>query len=375
MVIDIAPASAKAATAPEKNRHQKNRHPAIRPAVFQSRPAPGQTASSPNSRPHQLVGLWTDANQQLPPETVQLAALETAQTRFPPPRRPYPAPPGAGTYQQPGQAPGQPAPGAMPGQLPAQTYPGQAPAGTFPRQAPAQTFPGQVPARTFPGQVPTQTFPGQVPASVIPPQQPVRSLDQASEMIEKLFYVRGLFGGIFARESDLSGSGNNNTTEFDAGFSLSGAVGADMKNNFRAEAEFIYTNSSVKSIAGTANSTTLNTGNVTGSLITYSGMGNLVYEIPQQSLFTPFVFAGAGVTGLFLDGVNNSGQALYNDSDFVFAMQFGAGVSMPFDDRITLEASYRFFNTFDAELADASGDPTTVEFSSHNFLFGARYAF
>ena len=113
-------------------------------------------------------------------------------------------------------------------------------------------------------------------------------------MIEKLFYVRGLFGGIFARESDLSGSGNNNTTEFDAGFSLSGAVGADMKNNFRAEAEFIYTNSSVKSIAGTANSTTLNTGNVTGSLITYSGMGNLVYEIPQQSLFTPFVFAGAG---------------------------------------------------------------------------------
>jgi hypothetical protein len=93
MVIDIAPASAETVAAPENNRHQKNRHPAIRPAAFQSRPAPGQTASSPNSRPHQLVGLWTDANQQLPPETVQLAAFETAQTRFPAPRQPYPVPP------------------------------------------------------------------------------------------------------------------------------------------------------------------------------------------------------------------------------------------------------------------------------------------
>ena len=173
----------------------------------------------------------------------------------------------------------------------------------------------------------------------------------------------------------MTGSGNTNSTEFDAGFNGAAAIGIDLKNGFRAEAEFIYTNSSVKSITGTANAQSISTGNVTGNLITYSGMGNLVMDLPPQSLLTPYVFAGVGVSGVFLDGVNSSGAALYNSDDFVFAMQFGAGVTMPLDDKITLEASYRFFNTFDPELQDASGDPVTFEYSSHNFMFGARYAF
>ncbi len=292
-------------------------------------PAP---AVSPPSKFHQLVGVQIAGNDQLPPESIQLAAAEVAQTRVPAQRLPY--------------------------QVPAQR----------PRQIPVQ-------GQSFPRQSAAQPFPGQLSSGVVAPRQQIRTLGQASQATDKLFYGRALLGGIFARESELSGSGNKNTTEFDAGFNSAAAVGIDLKNSFRAEAEFIYTNSSVKSVSGTANSQTVSTGNVTGNLITYSGMGNLVMELPPQSLLTPYVFAGVGVTGVFLDGVNSSGLALYNSSDFVFAMQFGAGVSMPFDDKITLEASYRFFNTFDPELQDASGDPVTFEYSSHNFMLGARYAF
>jgi opacity protein-like surface antigen len=307
-------------------------------------PIPGPKAArqpvSLTSAHHQLVGASIAGNDQLPPETTQLAAVEMAQMRMPPPRMPYQVP-----VQRPHQAPTQ-----------------------FPQQMPVQGQP-------FPRQPGAQPFPGQLPPGVVTPQQPIRTLGQASQAIDKLFYARGLLGGIFAREAEATGSGNNNTTEFDAGFNGATAVGVDLKNSFRAEAEFIYTNSSVKSISGSANSQSIATGNVTGNLITYSGMGNLVMELPAQLLLTPYVFAGVGVTGVFLDGINSSGAALYNSDDFVFAMQFGAGVSMPYDDRITLEASYRFFNTFDPELQDASGDPVTFQYSSHNFMFGARYAF
>jgi opacity protein-like surface antigen len=301
------------------------------------RPAP---PVSPPSNYHQLVGASIVGNDQLPPATSQLAAVEMAQRRLPPPRLPY----------------------QVPAQRPRQASP------QYPRQIPAQGQP-------FPRQPGAQPFPGQLPPGVVTPQQPIRTLDQAAQAIDKLFYGRALLGGIFAREAEMTGSGNTNTMEFDAGFNGAAAVGIDLKNGFRAEAEFIYTNSSVKSVIGTANAQSISTGNVTGNLITYSGMGNLVMELPPQSLLTPYVFAGVGVSGVFLDGVNSSGVALYNSDDFVFAMQFGAGVTMPLDDRITLEASYRFFNTFDPELQDASGDPVTFEYSSHNFMFGARYAF
>ncbi|MBT3549551.1 MAG: outer membrane beta-barrel protein [Rhodospirillaceae bacterium] len=296
--------------------------------------------ASPPSQYHQLVGASVAGNDQLPPATTQLASAQMAQTRMPPPRMPYQVP-----VQRPRQMPGQ-----------------------FPQQMPAQSQP-------FPRQPAAQPFPGQLPPGVVTPQQPIRTLDQAAQTIDNLFYGRALLGGIFAREAEMTGSGNTNSTEFDAGFNGAAAIGIDLKNGFRAEAEFIYTNSSVKSITGTANAQSISTGNVTGNLITYSGMGNLVMDLPPQSLLTPYVFAGVGVSGVFLDGVNSSGAALYNSDDFVFAMQFGAGVTMPLDDKITLEASYRFFNTFDPELQDASGDPVTFEYSSHNFMFGARYAF
>jgi len=325
---------------------------AVPAAEAAARPAPRAIPQPAplSSNIHQLVGARLPAGEQLPPDTVHLAAVETAQTRLPPPRPPYQVP-----AQPPRQAPFQ-APRQAPGQLPP----------PMPVQGGGQPFPNP------PG---AQPFPGQLPAGVIPPQQPIRTLNQASQAIDKLFYARGLLGGIFAREAEVTGSGNTNTTEFDAGLAAATAIGIDLKNGFRVEAEFIYTNSSVKSVSGTANSQSVNTGNVTGNLITYSGMGNLVMELPQQSLLTPYVFAGVGVTGVFLDGINSSGAALYNSDDFVFAMQFGAGVSMPFDDKITLEASYRFFNSFDPELQDASGTPVTFEYSSHNFMLGARYAF
>lgn len=331
-------------------------------------PAPGPVPSAkvqPSSLPaigHQLVGIRLEGNDQLPPDTVELApppmtAQQIAQEHFPPQLFPHQFP-----VQRLRQSPGQfnPIPAKQPGAQP----------------IPNRSFRGQpVPVQSIPAHPGAQPVTGQIPPGVITSQQPIRTLNQASQLIDKLFYVRGIFGGIFARESEMTGGDNNNTTEYDAGFAGSAAIGIDLKNMFRAEAEVIYTNNSVKSVVGTANSQSVNTGNVGGSLITYSGMANLAMDLPAQFLLTPYVFAGVGITGVFLDGVNSSGAALYNSDDFVFAMQLGAGISMPFDEQITLEASYRFFNTFDPELQDASGTPVTMENSSHNFLFGARYTF
>jgi len=113
---------------------------------------------------------------------------------------------------------------------------------------------------------------------------------------------------------------------------------------------------------------------MTGGMKTISTMANLAYDFTGETLFTPFVFGGVGLSSVGLDDVKGNGSDLYDDSDFVFAMQFGGGVSVPFDERLTIEASYRFFDAQDPEFQDSSGKIFTFEFSNHNFMLALRYA-
>ena len=91
---------------------------AVPAAEAAARPAPRAIPQPAplSSNIHQLVGARLPAGEQLPPDTVHLAAVETAQTRLPPPRPPYqvPAqPPRQAPFQAPRQAPG-PLPPPMP---------------------------------------------------------------------------------------------------------------------------------------------------------------------------------------------------------------------------------------------------------------------
>ncbi|NQV57613.1 MAG: outer membrane beta-barrel protein [Rhodospirillales bacterium] len=274
-----------------------------------------------------------------PPEVIGI--IETAQAQYPPLRQ---VPRGLDPYQW---------------RPDSQQYQPQ-------RQAPSGLDPYQQPAAQY--QPPLMQGQGQGQQAPMTPVQVNR------QSYQRPFYARGGAGFSFEREAEISGSSNNNSMEFDLGINLSGALGIDLQNDFRAEAEMIYIHNDVKSIAGIAKSTAINSGNVSGSVASFSTMANLVYDFSGQSSFTPFVFGGVGLSSVGLKDIKGNGTDFYDDSDFVFAMQFGAGVSVPFDERITIEASYRFFDAQDPEIQDAVGNLLTFQSSYHTFMMALRYA-
>ena len=159
---------------------------------------------------------------------------------------------------------------------------------------------------------------------------------------------------------------------------MSAALGMRLPNRLRAEAEIAYRQYDVDSL------TVTNAGDVsglsTGTAVTVSGdvtalalMANGLYDFETDWLVTPFVMGGIGTAMVVANDVKSGTVKIADDGAWVFAYQFGAGVSYAFDKRWSLEASYRLFGTTDPELKDTAGDKFDTEFMSHSFLFGARY--
>ena len=189
------------------------------------------------------------------------------------------------------------------------------------------------------------------------------------------FYAKGSVGLGFVPGGRNEGAGNDNTTEFETGGYLAGVLGVDLRNGFRAEGEMLYSNNEAKSIVGTAAGTALNTGNVEGEVSMLSFMANLAYDIPNQTRLTPFVFGGAGITGLFLNQIETNNSEVYDDVDWVFALQGGAGVNFAIDEQLSIEALYRYLETENPEFNDGAGNPFKSDFSAHYLTVGARYQF
>ena len=103
-----------------------------------------------------------------------------------------------------------------------------------------------------------------------------------------------------------------------------------------------------------------------------SFMGNGYFDIPTNSPLRPYVGAGLGFA---VAGVEEEiGGLTSTDSDLVGAFQLMAGVGFDISPRATLTFGYRYFNTTDPDFFTAFG-PFETEFTSHDFLFGARFRF
>ncbi len=74
--------------------------------------------------------------------------------------------------------------------------------------------------------------------------------------------------------------------------------------------------------------------------------------------------AGAGPD---LGGVDND--------DWVFAYQFGAGISYELSARTIVGLEYRLFATSDAELVNATGTTFDADYLSHNVGLFIRFLF
>ena len=171
-------------------------------------------------------------------------------------------------------------------------------------------------------------------------------------------------------------NGNDNTMELDPGFAFSGGLGMNLVDDIRLEGEIIYTTTNtLDQIVGSANGLTVSSTATEGDVSSLAFMANVAYDISNQGTYIPFVTAGVGMAGVFMNGMKVDGTLIADSKDWVFAMQAGGGISLPVDPSTILEASYRYFETRDPEFGDERSQPFSSTIAAHSFMLGARLKF
>ena len=237
----------------------------------------------------------------------------------------------------------------------------------------------EVTQNRFPqNQYPPTTLPRHLPQQnrMIPQQNRQRNSMSAQDRNE-LFGIENTYLRFSASLSMLSettntGSGNENTVEYQPGFGLGGAYGIDMQNRFRLEGELLYTSNSLQKISGTGAGNSVITQAVGGDTSSLAFMANVAYDFPNQTRLTPYLMGGFGLAGIFVNEWEANSNAVADDTDWVLAFQAGAGIGYDLDDRTDLELSYRYFETQAPEFGDNRTTPFESEFAGHNIMLGVR---
>ncbi|MDH3257799.1 MAG: porin family protein [Nitrospinota bacterium] len=173
-------------------------------------------------------------------------------------------------------------------------------------------------------------------------------------------YLSGNIGFGIRPDSDI----NISTLPFenDPAFVINGAVGVELNPMIRAEGEIGFHLNSADQ-GGTP---------VDWTFSTISFMGNGYFDIPTNSPVRPYVGAGLGLALVQLEG--DAFGVTADDSDLVGAFQLMAGLGFDISPRATLTFGYRYFVTTDPTFSSGFGSFET-EYTSHDFLFGARFRF
>jgi len=174
-------------------------------------------------------------------------------------------------------------------------------------------------------------------------------------------YVSASVGVTMPNDSDVNDQGFDDELAYDAGFAIGAALGYNLGVG-RLEGEIAY--KSVDLDEYTAQG--LGTFSVNGDSSLLSFMANGYYDIDASPVLKPFLMGGIGLAQFSID----SSDLAVDDDDTVFAYQVGAGLGIVLNKQVTLDVSYRFMGTSDADITGAD-----VSYDSHNFLAGVRVNF
>ena len=176
-------------------------------------------------------------------------------------------------------------------------------------------------------------------------------------------YLSGNIGFGIRSNANIAGP-SGNEFDNDPAFIINGAIGVELNPLIRVEGEIGFHNNTADIADGTPPQ------DFSFSVISF--MGNGYFDIPTNSPIRPYVGAGLGLA--VVNVVEDIGFTA-NDSDMVGAFQLMAGVGFDISPRATLTFGYRYFITTDPTFILPFSGPFETEFTSHDFLFGARFRF
>lgn len=151
-----------------------------------------------------------------------------------------------------------------------------------------------------------------------------------------------------------------------------GAVRTELEYGFSQTFKADFTDAETRAEGGSAK--------MKGDIDTY--MLNAYYDIDTGTKFTPYVGAGIGIAHIKAQGnvdFNGVRSSDFSKSKNNFAWQIGAGASYAVNDKVSIDAGYRYTDAGNVKgTASFTGDDKPsikTKTDMHEILLGARYAF
>lgn len=165
----------------------------------------------------------------------------------------------------------------------------------------------------------------------------------------------GAYGGLdIGHDGDATQSGAPGVFTMDVGFGFGVFAGGYFGEAMRIEGEIGYRSNDLKSFAGSG---------IGGEVTSLAFMGNAYFDIPVQSVLTPYVGAGFGIADVEMSGFQTG-------KDTVFAGQVMAGAAIATSPNVSLTFEYRLFGTDEPRI-----DGFEFEYLHSSILGGVRATF
>lgn len=183
---------------------------------------------------------------------------------------------------------------------------------------------------------------------------------------DKGFYISGNIGGHKNEDSEVDGTGIEGDAEIERGLAGLVGLGYDFGDHFRLELEAGWRG------AGDINSVSGLTGS--GDVDAYSGMINAFYDFDIGGGIEPYIGGGAGTTRVSVNGGSPFTGQTINGDDWGVALQAGAGLAIPLNDRLKFTADYRYMTVRGLEYTTGGGTNVDAEYDDHAVFIGLRFA-
>ena len=180
-------------------------------------------------------------------------------------------------------------------------------------------------------------------------------------------YVGAGVGWNIAEDSDIDGTGLNGDIEFDDGYAGFVTIGGQLWF-FRGEGEFGYRNNDVDSVSGIP-------GGGSGEAKVKSYMGNVLFDIPTGTPWTPYIGAGIGAAWVRMEGNLPAAGVTVDDSERALAYQGILGVTYRMSPNVGIFADYRYFDTEENQFTASNGTQFDTDYTAHTLTVGLRYTF
>ena len=113
----------------------------------------------------------------------------------------------------------------------------------------------------------------------------------------------------------------------------------------------------------------------TGSVKSYSGVFNILFDFADRCVGCPALYLGAGLGAIYVDADFATAANSYEAADSSFAYQFIGGVNYPLSQRVDLFTEYRYLGADYLTVDDVTAGQSLGDFNfdSNSIFFGARF--